>query len=100
MFVLALIHTFPFIVVNIREGIMEVEWRMSVFWWTGVAALVCQGYLTIMSYPWIRYTAPDEPSPQGDANDAGIGSMSSSSSHTSSCPSCSYSSSSSTVTSA
>ncbi|KAL4793855.1 ferric reductase like transmembrane component-domain-containing protein [Aspergillus venezuelensis] len=54
MFVLALVHTFPFIVYNISQGSMMSEWRTSVFYWTGVAALICQTYLTFMSLPAIR----------------------------------------------
>lgn len=54
MFVLALIHTFPFIVYHIHTGDMVVQWNTSVTYWTGVATLVPQAYLTIMSIPWIR----------------------------------------------
>ncbi|KAL4965311.1 ferric reductase family protein [Aspergillus stella-maris] len=54
MFVLALVHTFPFIVYNISQGSMMSEWRTSVCYWTGVAALICQAYLTFMSLPAIR----------------------------------------------
>ncbi|KAL4932338.1 ferric reductase family protein [Aspergillus undulatus] len=54
MFVLALVHTFPFIVNNISEGQMMSEWRTSMFYWTGVAALLPQAYLTFMSLPSIR----------------------------------------------
>ena len=38
----SLIHTFPFIVQNIREGEMVLDWNTSPFCWTGVAALVPQ----------------------------------------------------------
>ena len=38
----SLIHTFPFIVQNIREGEMVLDWNTSPFYWTGVAALVPQ----------------------------------------------------------
>ncbi|KAL1958561.1 hypothetical protein VTO42DRAFT_4158 [Malbranchea cinnamomea] len=54
MFVLALVHTFPFIVHHIWKGDMELEWRTSVVYWTGVVALIFQAYLTIMSLPAIR----------------------------------------------
>ncbi|KAH8690853.1 ferric reductase [Talaromyces proteolyticus] len=54
MFVLALIHTFPFIVYHIQKGDMVMQWQTSVTYWTGVAALIPQAYLTFMSLPWIR----------------------------------------------
>ncbi|KAL4889839.1 hypothetical protein BDV59DRAFT_185610 [Aspergillus ambiguus] len=54
MFVLALVHTFPFIVYNIGKGKMVEEWNSDVTYWTGVAALVPQAYLTLMSIPTIR----------------------------------------------
>ncbi|KAL4902776.1 hypothetical protein BDW74DRAFT_180475 [Aspergillus multicolor] len=54
MFVLALVHTFPFIVYNISKGQMVSEWKGSVVYWTGVIALVAQAYLTFMSLPSIR----------------------------------------------
>lgn len=55
MFVLALIHTFPFIVLHIQEGDMVSEWNTSLVYWTGVAALIPQAYLTFMSLPAIRF---------------------------------------------
>jgi hypothetical protein len=36
-FVTALFHTFPFIVVNIRNGVMVEMWKTSVCYWTGVS---------------------------------------------------------------
>ncbi|KAE8355075.1 ferric reductase like transmembrane component-domain-containing protein [Aspergillus coremiiformis] len=54
MFVLALIHTFPFIVFNIWKGRMINQWNTSNAYWTGVAALIPQAYLTFMSLPSIR----------------------------------------------
>ncbi|RHZ47396.1 putative cysteine synthase B, partial [Aspergillus thermomutatus] len=54
MFVLALIHTFPFIIVHIDKGDMVYQWKTSLTYWTGVAALIPQAYLTIMSLPIIR----------------------------------------------
>ncbi|KAJ5096141.1 hypothetical protein NUU61_005497 [Penicillium alfredii] len=54
MFVLALIHTFPFIVYHIWSGDMVMEWKTSVVYWTGVVALIAQTYLTVMSLPAIR----------------------------------------------
>lgn len=41
-FVLALIHTFPFIVFNVWKGTMESEWHTDVCYWTGVVALIAQ----------------------------------------------------------
>lgn len=58
MFVLALIHTFPFIVYHIQQGDMVSEWETSVVYWTGVAALIPQAYLTFMSLPVIRFVVP------------------------------------------
>lgn len=55
MFVLALIHTFPFIVYHVWKGDMVHQWDMSVVYWTGVIALIAQAYLTIMSIGFIRY---------------------------------------------
>lgn len=55
MFVLALIHTFPFIVFHIWKGDMMMQWRTSVVYWTGVAALIPQAWLTFMSVGPIRY---------------------------------------------
>ncbi|KAJ5604927.1 hypothetical protein N7510_010081 [Penicillium lagena] len=54
MFVLALIHTFPFIVYNISQGDMVNEWKTSLVYWTGIGAIIPQAYLTIMSLPSIR----------------------------------------------
>jgi hypothetical protein len=54
MFVLALVHTFPFIVVHIQKGDMMLQWKTSVVYWTSVAALIPQAYLNIMSIGVIR----------------------------------------------
>lgn len=54
MFVLALIHTFPYIIYHIWKGDMMYQWKTSVVYWTGVAALIAQTYLTLMSLPFIR----------------------------------------------
>lgn len=54
MFVLALVHTLPFIVYHIWKGDMVEQWKTSVVYWTGVVALVAQGYLTIMSIGPVR----------------------------------------------
>ena len=49
MFVLALVHTFPFIVFHIWKGDMVHQWDTSVVYWTGVVALLAQANLTIMT---------------------------------------------------
>lgn len=53
-FVTALVHTFPFIVYNISTGTMKEQWNISVFYWTGVVALVAQGWLTFASFSPLR----------------------------------------------
>ncbi|KAJ5175339.1 Riboflavin synthase-like beta-barrel [Penicillium canariense] len=54
MFVLALIHTFPFIIYHIDKGDMVKQWKTSLVYWTGIGAIIPQAYLTIMSLPFIR----------------------------------------------
>ncbi|KAJ5397756.1 Riboflavin synthase-like beta-barrel [Penicillium cosmopolitanum] len=54
MFVLALVHTFPYIIFHIRKGDMVKQWKTSVVYWTGIPALLSQTYLTVMSLPLIR----------------------------------------------
>ncbi|KAH8430011.1 ferric reductase family protein [Aspergillus melleus] len=54
MFVLALIHTFPFIIFHIWKGDMVKQYNTSIAYWTGVVALIFQAYLTVMSLPSIR----------------------------------------------
>jgi predicted ferric reductase len=54
MFVLALIHTFPFIIYHIDKGDMVRQWKTSLVYWTGIGAIIPQAYLTIMSLPSIR----------------------------------------------
>lgn len=54
MFVLALVHTFPFIVYDIKHGTMVKQWKTKVTYWTGVVTLIFQAYLTFMSLPFIR----------------------------------------------
>ncbi|KAK8185989.1 ferric-chelate reductase-like protein [Phyllosticta citribraziliensis] len=54
MFLLALIHTFPFIKYHIDKGDMVEEWNTSVVYWTGVVALLAQAYLTVFSIRPIR----------------------------------------------
>ncbi|CAG8975373.1 hypothetical protein HYALB_00009514 [Hymenoscyphus albidus] len=54
-FVLALIHTFPFIVYHIRWHDMESHFASSlVFYWTGIVALIFQAWLTFASHSTIR----------------------------------------------
>lgn len=55
MFVLALVHTFPFIMVHIWAGDIVTEWNTGGIWVTGVIALLAQAWLTFMSIRWIRY---------------------------------------------
>jgi hypothetical protein len=54
-FITALIHTFPFIIYNISQGTMVENWNTSVFYWTGVVALIAQGWLTFASLSPLRY---------------------------------------------
>ncbi|OQD73654.1 hypothetical protein PENDEC_c014G00394 [Penicillium decumbens] len=54
MFVLALVHTFPFIIYHIWNGDMVKQWKTSVVYWTGIIAMLAQTYLTVMSLPAIR----------------------------------------------
>ncbi|RAK81737.1 ferric reductase family protein [Aspergillus fijiensis CBS 313.89] len=54
-FVLALLHTFPFIVYHIRFHDMVMQFEMSlVFYWTGIVALIFQAWLTFASHSVIR----------------------------------------------
>lgn len=53
-FVTALVHTFPFIIYNIKTGTMVESWNTLVFYWTGVVALVAQGWLTFASLSPLR----------------------------------------------
>ncbi|PSN59918.1 hypothetical protein BS50DRAFT_656565 [Corynespora cassiicola Philippines] len=54
-FVLALLHTFPFIVYHIHWHDMESHFSESLlFYWTGVVALVAQALLTFLSHSTIR----------------------------------------------
>ncbi|EME77873.1 uncharacterized protein MYCFIDRAFT_50576 [Pseudocercospora fijiensis CIRAD86] len=52
--VTALIHTFPFIVYNIKTGTMKESWDTLVFYWTGVVALIAQAWLTFASFGPLR----------------------------------------------
>ncbi|KFY03171.1 hypothetical protein O988_01655 [Pseudogymnoascus sp. VKM F-3808] len=54
-FILALMHTFPFIVYHIRFHDMEMQVSMGlIFYWTGIVALVFQAWLTFGSHSLIR----------------------------------------------
>lgn len=53
-FVTALVHTFPFIVYNIKTGTMVESWNTLVFYWTGVVALLAQAWLTFASLSPLR----------------------------------------------
>ncbi|ORY91592.1 ferric reductase like transmembrane component-domain-containing protein [Leucosporidium creatinivorum] len=54
MFVLGLVHTFPFIVLAIGEGVMEMRWTMSRQYWTGVLCIIPQAVLMVLSLGPIR----------------------------------------------
>ena len=54
MFVLALVHTFPFIVFHVWKGDIVKQWYDGGVWVTGVVAIIAQAWLTFMSVPWIR----------------------------------------------
>lgn len=54
MFVLALVHTFPFVVYHEWKGDMGELWYTDVEYWTGAVALLAQGWLQFMSIGWIR----------------------------------------------
>ncbi|KAI5814669.1 ferric reductase NAD binding domain-containing protein [Pyronema omphalodes] len=47
MLILALAHTFPFIVYHIWLGDMMMQYSMTIWYWTGIAALIPQAYLTL-----------------------------------------------------
>lgn len=55
MFVLALVHTFPFIVFHIWKGDIVKQWNDGGMWVTGVIAILAQAWLTFMSIRWVRY---------------------------------------------
>lgn len=55
MLVLALVHTFPFIVYHIWAGDIVMNWNMEGLWLTGVIALLAQTWMTVMSIRSIRY---------------------------------------------
>ncbi|RYN67303.1 hypothetical protein AA0117_g11645 [Alternaria alternata] len=55
-FLLALMHTFPFIVYHIRwhDMVMQVTMMNTLFYWTGIVALVFQAWLTFASHSVMR----------------------------------------------
>jgi len=55
-FILALMHTFPFIVWHIRNSDMVFQFNVSnIFeYWTGIVALLFQAWLTFASWGPIR----------------------------------------------
>lgn len=59
-FVLALIHTFPFVVYGMDMGSIEMDWSMGGLWKNGVIALVAQAWLTFFSIRWLRYVFATE----------------------------------------
>lgn len=69
MFVLALIHTFPFIIYHrdVTHDLHETFVTGGV-WITGVIALVAQAWLTFMSISWIRYVPRRKSTCQQKAN--------------------------------
>ncbi|KAF1812948.1 ferric-chelate reductase [Eremomyces bilateralis CBS 781.70] len=54
MLVLALIHTFPFIIYRRSQGDLGAQWTANLYYWTGVAALIPQAYLTFFSWAPLR----------------------------------------------
>lgn len=55
MYILALVHTFPFIIHHVWKGDMYETWKTDVFYWTGVVALSALTWLQFMSTGFIRY---------------------------------------------
>ncbi|KAF9455186.1 hypothetical protein BDZ94DRAFT_1124391, partial [Collybia nuda] len=54
MYITSLAHAFPFIELNRRNGTMEVVYSTESYYWTGVAALIPQTWLILMSWGPIR----------------------------------------------
>ncbi|KAF5379489.1 hypothetical protein D9615_006545 [Tricholomella constricta] len=54
MYFTSLVHTFPFIQFNIGVGKMELVYATKSYYWTGVAALIPQTWLILMSWGPIR----------------------------------------------
>ncbi|OAA64320.1 Flavoprotein transmembrane component [Niveomyces insectorum RCEF 264] len=55
MFLLALLHTFPFIVYHRSAGDLMAKWSASAQWLTGVIAICAEAWLTFMSLPFVRH---------------------------------------------
>jgi len=55
MLILGLIHTFAFVRSDAKAGTSKEMWAMSSSYWTGVAMLVPQIWLTFMSVAPIRW---------------------------------------------
>lgn len=63
-FVCSLLHTFPFIIHDREVGGLHESWNGSLFYWTGVVALLAQAYLTFasisplrnMAYEWFKFS--------------------------------------------
>ncbi|PQE06928.1 hypothetical protein CJF32_00009203 [Rutstroemia sp. NJR-2017a WRK4] len=54
-FILALLHTFPFVVYHIRWHDMEDHFASNlIFYWTGIVALIFQAWLTFASHSTLR----------------------------------------------
>ncbi|KAH7419673.1 ferric reductase like transmembrane component-domain-containing protein [Cadophora sp. MPI-SDFR-AT-0126] len=54
-FILALLHTFPFIVYHVHWHDMQTHFSESLlFYWTGIVAIIFQAWLTFMSHSTIR----------------------------------------------
>ena len=54
-FILALFHTFPFIIYHINHHDMVEHFTSSlIFYWTGIVALIFQAWLTFASYSLFR----------------------------------------------
>ncbi|KAJ7122546.1 FAD-binding domain-containing protein [Mycena crocata] len=54
MYITSLVHTFPFIINNVRMGSMVSSYQTSPWYWTGIAALVPQTYLIALSWGVFR----------------------------------------------
>ncbi|EKM57469.1 uncharacterized protein PHACADRAFT_251129 [Phanerochaete carnosa HHB-10118-sp] len=54
MYITSLLHTFPFIVTNIDMGDMVHMYKTTPWYWSGIAALIPQTWLVLMSWGIIR----------------------------------------------
>ncbi|KAJ7470930.1 FAD-binding domain-containing protein [Mycena latifolia] len=54
MWITSLVHTFPFIINDIKMGNMISSYKTSPWYWTGIAALVPQTYLIALSWGIFR----------------------------------------------